>query len=331
MRRAHPRLARAASPVALASVLLVGVPRLALAHVGGVVGPDDLWSQWGGNAGEILLLLVPALWYAAGVRALWRQAGRGHGIAAWRVAAFGAGLLVLAGALLSPLDALADALFSAHMVQHLLLILVAAPLLVAGAPVLAFLWSLPIGARRAVGRWWTARLLVRQAVHAVTSPGSAFALHLVALWFWHLPVPYQAALASPGMHALEHLSFLGTAGLFWWAVAPPMGRRRASEGAALLLIAGTLMQSGALGAVLMLARAPWYPAHAAGARAWSTTLLDDQQLAGLVMWVPASFVYMAAAAWVFLGWMRRDEREGMRATGAGRRLAHALPGLEGVR
>jgi cytochrome c1 len=81
-----------------------------------------------------------------------------------------------------------------------------------------------------------------------------------------------------------------------------------SEATSLLLVGATLMQSGALGAVLLYARSPWYPAHGAGARAWGTTLLADQQLAGVVMWVPAGLVYVAAAAWLFVAWLRDDER-----------------------
>jgi cytochrome c2 len=110
------------------------------------------------------------------------------------------------------------------------------------------------------------------------------------------------------MHALEHLSFFGTALLLWWTVLQPLGRRRTGYPASILLLGGTLMQSGALGALLMFARTPWYPLHAAGARAWGMSLLADQQLAGLIMWVPAGFVYVIAAALLFMQWMRTDEQ-----------------------
>ena len=272
---------------------------------------NPLWYDWGGSPPELALLFAAACWYALGVRALWRSAGMGRGISPTQAAAFAAGLSALFIALASPLDELAEALFAAHMVQHLLLILVAAPLLVAGAPVLPALWAVPRAPRRALARWWRRSTALRGLVHRATAPGVAFVLHTLALWFWHLPAPYQAALRNPALHAVEHFSFLGTAILFWWAVAPPLGRRRASEGTGILMIGGTLMQSGALGAVLMFASAPWYPLHAAGARAWGMTPLEDQQLAGLIMWVPASLVYIGAAAWLFLRWMRRDERAGL--------------------
>lgn len=268
---------------------------------------NPLWYDWGGSPPELILLFAAACWYAAGVRALWRRAGTGRGISRGQAAAFATGLVALFIALASPLDEMAEALFAAHMVQHLLLILVAAPLLVAGAPILPALWAVPRAPRRALAGWWRRSPALRRVAHWTTAPGVAFVLHTLALWFWHLPAPYQSALRSPALHALEHGSFLGTAILFWWAVAPPIGRRRASEGAGILMIGGTLMQSGALGAVLMFASAPWYPLHAAGARTWGMTPLEDQQLAGLIMWVPASLVYIAAAAWLFLRMMRRDE------------------------
>ena len=265
-------------------------------------------ALWNASPLELLLPLLVAFWYAVGVRALWRAAGVGRGVSSSQAIAFGAGIVTLMVALASPLDAMADLLFSAHMVQHLLLILVAAPLLILGAPVVPALWALPRARRRALGRWWHRATGARSVLHALTAPATAFVLHFVALWFWHMPAPYQAALRSPAVHAMEHLSFLGTALLFWWAVAPSLGRLRGSEGAGILIVAGTLLHSGALGALLMFARAPWYPAHEAGARAWGMTALEDQQLAGLIMWIPASLVYIAAAAWLFLRWMRRDER-----------------------
>ena len=298
---------RLAGPLLVASLAASLAPRVALAHVGLAPAPHDVWTHWGASPVEVLLLTLPAAWYAVGVRALWRSAGVGHGVTRAAAARFGLGMLVLWIALLSPLDAMADALFSAHMLQHMLLILAAAPLLVAGAPLVPMLWALPRAARRSSGRWWAGRPAARAAVDALLSPLVVFALHALAIWFWHAPGPYQAALARPWVHALEHASFLLTACAFWWVVAPPVGRRCA-HAPALLLVVGTLAQTGALGAILTLSVAPWYPAHAAGARAWDTTLLGDQQLAGLLMWVPAGFVYVAAAARLFLRWMADDAR-----------------------
>lgn len=288
---------------------------------------EPVWTRWDGGPVELLLIVVPAALYASGVRALWRSAGTGRGVTRLQAASFTAGMLALLIALVSPIDAMAEELFSVHMVQHLLLILVVAPLCVLGAPLLPMLWALPSSTRRGVGEWWRRRGTLRGAVHVATAPGLVFVLHTVALWFWHFPGPYQIALRDPAVHALEHLSFLGTALLFWWVVAQPVGRRRAGYPAAILLIAGTLMQSGALGSVLMFARSPWYPAHAAGARAWGVTLLGDQQLAGLIMWIPAGSIYIAAAALLFMKWMRADERL-TDSTRRGAQMRHVEPRLE---
>jgi cytochrome c oxidase assembly factor CtaG len=242
-----------------------------------------------------------------------------------RATCFAAGLVVTALALLSPLDELSDALFSAHMVQHLLLIMVAAPLCVLGTPLLAMLWAFPDDQRRALGAWWRRARGTRRVVRGLTQPGAAFLIHFVLLWFWHFPRPYQAAVEHEPLHALEHLCFMGSAMLLWWVALQPTGRRRASEGSAILLMGGTLMQSGVLGAVLMFAQSPWYPVHAAGTRAWGTTVLADQQLAGLLMWIPASAIYLVAAAWLFLRWMRADERREDRAAGTVR-IARTVEG-----
>jgi Predicted membrane protein len=262
----------------------------------------------GEGPGELLLVLIPAVWYATGLRAMWKRAGAGRGVSRVQALSFGAGLFTLLLILSSPADEISDALFSAHMVQHLALILVAAPLCVWGAPVIPMLMALPRDRRRAVGNWWKRSPAIRNIVHLVTAPGIVFLGHMVAIWFWHFPGPYQLALRNSAVHAAEHLSFFGTAVLFWYVVATPVGRRRVSEGTAILMVGGTLMQSGALGALLMFASTPWYPVHAAGAQAWGMTLIEDQQLAGLIMWVPASIAYIGAAGWLFLRWMRRDER-----------------------
>jgi putative membrane protein len=258
---------------------------------------------------ELLLILIPAVWYAVGVRSLWKRAGANRGVTRIQAASFFAGLLTLLAVLSSPADEMSDALFSAHMVQHLMLILVAAPLCVLGVPLLPMLMALPRSRRRIVGAWWQRQEHSRRIIHFITAPGLAFLYHTLALWFWHFPVPYQMALRNPAIHAAEHLSFFMTALLFWWVIAAPLGRRRATEGTGILMVFGTLMQSGVLGALLMFASNPWYPIHAAGVRAWGMTLMEDQQLAGLIMWIPASMVYVGAAAWLFLRWMRRDERQ----------------------
>lgn len=243
---------------------------------------------------SVLLGAVVAAWlYARGLRILWRRAGRGHVVQCWQAACFGIGLGALLLALESPLDAISDQLFAAHMVQHLLLILIAAPLFVLGAPVAPMLWALPAPSRRVVGGWW-------RRLTWLGRPAPAFVLHSVALWAWHVPALYEAALASRGVHVLEHLSFLVTAALFWWSL---LHRGRAGYGVGVLYVFGLALESTLLGALLTFAHAPWYTSHLATTAAWGISPLEDQQIAGLIMWVPGGVVYLASALTLFGLWL----------------------------
>jgi len=237
------------------------------------------------------------------VRELWRRAP-GRGVRRWEAWCFLAGWATLALALLSPVHALGEALFSAHMVQHLVLIVVAAPLLAAGAPLLACLWAVPDAPRRRWARAWARARRLRAAVGAVTAPGVVWVLHVAALWAWHLPRAYDLALRDGAVHALEHASFLGTAVLFWWVALQPVGRRRLGRAAAMLYVFAAGMQGAALGALLTFARVPWYLGHGTAARAWGLTPLEDQQVAGLIMWVPGGLAYLIAAGALFVAWLR---------------------------
>src|SRR5581483_4946509 len=160
------------------------------------------------------LIVASAALYAAGLRVLWRRAGRGQGVRKWQAASFAAGLFVLSAALLSPLSERAERLLSAHMTQHELLMLVAAPLVVFGRPLFVWMWALPVRGRDAAGRLVRTRAVSR-GWRTLTAPLTAASLHALALWGWHAPRLYQAALHSEAVHALEHLCFFLTAVLFW--------------------------------------------------------------------------------------------------------------------
>lgn len=268
--------------------------------------PGDVMRSWTFEPGVVIGITIPALWYAYGVRSLWRSAGRGRGIGLMQISAFAAGLFTLVVALVSPLDAMGDMLFSAHMVQHLLLILVAAPLLVLGKPALPVLWSLPATARRRAGHWWHHATMTRSIASTLTNPGVAWALHVADLLFWHISTPYGWTLRSESIHALEHASFVGTAVLFWWAVLQPTGRRRLSYGMSVLYVSAAGMVMSALGAILTFAPSPWYVGYLTTTAEWHLTPLQDQQLGGLIMWIPASVVYLGAACWFFVKWIGPD-------------------------
>jgi cytochrome c oxidase assembly factor CtaG len=207
-----------------------------------------------------------------------------------QIFAFAAGLASLVIALESPLDGLSADLFAAHMVQHLILLVVAPPLLVLGSPLAPLLWSLPDASRVAIGR-----ALRRTAI--VGQPLTAFALHSLMIWIWHIPALYEATLSNRGVHILEHLCFLGTALVFWWAI------RRATVISMLLLLL-LAVESSVLGALLTFTDRPWYATQAAAAVRFGIDPLQDQQVAGLIMWVPGGVVYLGCGLAMLAAWLR---------------------------
>ena len=273
----------------------------------GVAGPH--WATWSGEPGIVLPLFAGALLYARGLLLLWDE-HVGRGIRVWEATCFAAGWLVTAIALLSPVHELSEQLFSVHMVQHELLMAVAAPLLVLGRPLVPMLWALSSPARRRVGHL-TRRPLLRGAWRFLSLPLVAFVVHGAAIWLWHAPALFQSTLHNDAVHALQHVSFFASALLFWWTIIhahAPGGRARAvTFGTAVLLLFGTALHSGALGGLLTFSRTSWYPAYGNAAAAWGLSPLEDQQLAGLIMWIPATFAYLVAALFLFAGWLRASE------------------------
>lgn len=275
------------------ALLLALWPHVAAAHSGAPLAPHDLWTAWELSPPLLLGLAALGLIYARAVRNLWRAAGRGRGLPAWRAGVFGAGLLLLAAALISPVDALGGVLFSGHMVQHVLLMMAAAPLLALGAPAHLWLWALPLGGRRRAARWWRRQMTLRAAASLLRRPLAAWLLAALAMWLWHIPAWYEAALDQEAVHVLEHLTFLGSAWLLWDVV---LHSRRGPLDVAvpILLLFTTALHSGLLGALITFAPSPWYAAYAHTTAAWGLSPLADQQLAGVIMWVPAGMAYLGA-------------------------------------
>ncbi|GIJ26403.1 membrane protein [Micromonospora qiuiae] len=256
--------------------------------------------------GIVAMLLAAALallaaGYGRGVHELWARRGVGDVLPGRRVAAFGAGLLAVVAAQTGPVIALAERGLAGHMTQHMLLLLVAGPLLAAGAAGLPLTLACPAAPRRrlarlrvsAPGRW-----LRRPTVVALAAGG----IQTVVLWCWHLPVPYLAAERHPVLHAAQHLCFVGSAWLLW---APLLGadRHRLPAPAGMLLLVGTMLPASALGAVLTFAPRPVYPAEVLG-----VDPLADQQLAGLLMWAPMDVVALLATLAMFLRWLLALQR-----------------------
>ncbi|MBW3623188.1 MAG: cytochrome c oxidase assembly protein [Armatimonadetes bacterium] len=280
---------------------------IARAHGEGLPDPGSWWREW--NTQPMLLLMLAAVWgfYTRGALAVWSQAGVGRGIPTARAAAFGAGMAVLFLALVSPLDAMSAVLSSAHMVQHMLLMMVAAPLLAYGAPVPAFIWALPARWRQPLAPW------IRRAEgwyapgYRVWQPLAVWGLYALALWVWHMPALYQAALRDRLVHDAQHLVFLLTSLLFWGVLLDPLRRLRMSRGAGVLYLFTTCLHASALGIFLALSPRVWYVDYGATAPLWNLAPLEDQQLAGMIMWIPGCLLYALAATWLFALWLRETE------------------------
>ncbi len=277
---------------------------MTLVHEGVALAPHDVWGAWSWEPGVLLGLAVTAGLYARGWLGLRRRSVRRRGARRREAAAFWAGWFALVGALVSPLHRMGGALLWAHMAQHELLMVVAAPLLVLGRPFVVSLWALGPVLRRRVGSR-LARL--RPLVRGLARLEVAWVLHALAIIVWHAPALYGLTVTSELVHSLQHASFLGTALLYWWSVLTE-ARLRARQGGAILSLFTTMIYTGGLGALLTVAARPWYPAYGAAAPLWGLMPLEDQQLAGLIMWVPAGLSYLFATIWLVAEWLREPER-----------------------
>ena len=263
------------------------------------------------------ILIGLALWTAGYILFIHRDAhlkGRDHPVNRLRQIAFHLGTLVAFFALVSPLDHLADNfLLSAHMVQHLLLILVAPPLWLLGLPQTLF-DSIDFNH------------LIRSSIRWVTKPPVAYLIFNGTFLIWHIPTLYDAALMHPLVHVAEHLCFIAAAIIGWWPVLGflPKLAPRPIYPYQMLYCFALMIPSVALAVVLTFSRNPIYtfylrapavvgsialPAFANGPHLWGLSVLDDQQLAGVIMWIPGNLVYFIAFMTVFINWFRASERE----------------------
>lgn len=292
--------------VALPSLLLLSALGAATPALASPVAVSLRSLHWNAEPAVLVPILVSTLWYLLGFVRLRQLPALAPLYGPRQLLCYLAGELTLVLALLSPLDDLADQLFSAHMLEHMLLLMVAAPLLVWGRPAIAFLWAFGRVGRKRLGSAW--RMLgITAGVNGLMHPVVVWALFCGVFIGWHLPGPYQWALHDETVHTFEHVTFLLTALMFWTIVIEPSGRRRLSYGSTLLFILATAVVSSLPGAVITLAATPLYPDYATGTARWGWSLLEDQQLAGLLMWLPGGIVYLIAAGGAIVRWLQFDE------------------------
>jgi putative membrane protein len=268
---------------------------------------------------EVLLKTLVSLGLAtvgaAYVRGWRRLSAAGYAPARWRLAVYVAGLATIAAALLSPLDDLAAQRFSAHMGQHLLLTMVAAPLLVLANPLSLVLWGFPAGIRRALGRTLRRGARVRALLSTLTLLPVAGVLHVATVWVWHVPFVYDAAVEHELVHAVEHAMFLSTAILFWWPVIQPAPRlhRRPHPGFQILYLILATAQNTALGMLLSVPERAFYPHYVRLAPTLGISAVDDQMLGGGLMW-SGGHMYLLPILLILWGLAREAAREGGEAS-----------------
>jgi cytochrome c oxidase assembly factor CtaG len=256
--------------------------------------------DWSFDPFVIAPLALSGALYTSGVSRLWARAGVGQSVKRWQAVCFAGGWLSLLAALVTPLHEMGEHLFTAHMVEHEMLMAVAAPLLALSRPIGAFLFALPKSWRHALSRRAADQWIAMPWVW-LTRPLNATVLHGVAIWAWHVPALFDATVTNETMHRLQHISFLVTALFFWWAM---FRRARADYGIGAFHVAVTMVHTSILGALIALSPRLLYGAQTRDAPAFGLTPLEDQQLGGLIMWVPAGAIYAAIAlvlAWLWIG------------------------------
>lgn len=260
----------------------------------------------------LVAAIVAAVLYANGARRSRRPWPR------WRTASFFAGLFAMLAALSGLVESYAYELFSVHMVQHLLLTLAAAPLLCLAAPLRPLLRGLPRPLRAALRPLARSRLL-RTFLHVLRSPLVTGALYVGGLYYWHIPRIYDAAVADPALHLVEHAWFFGTALLFWSVIIDPLPFRSPLSFApriVYLLLAGAA-QNTILGGVLSFSTRQLYLHYASSPLQYGVDPVTDQRLGGVIMWVPGDAIFLAAASACFFAFLRQEEAE-QRVREAGR-------------
>jgi len=254
----------------------------------------------------VVCLVLSLGLYLAGYARLSVRGARGRRDRSMRLASFVTGWIALVISLVSPLHALSESLFSAHMLQHEIFMLVAAPLIVIGRPLAVWIWAFSPRARLRISAA-TRSAWIKSPWRWLTAPTVAWALHAAALWCWHAPRFFEAALASESVHTMQHTSFLGSALLFWWTVFRPAANdgARAHNAHAMLSLFTTMVHTAALGALLTLAPEVWYPSCIESTLALGFDPLQDQQLGGLVMWVPGGLAYLVGGLLIGARWLSR--------------------------
>lgn len=258
-------------------------------------------SSWDWRPSVMIVLALAGTFYTRGWWRLRQRQRHGRLATNWRLLSYLTGLIIIGLALMSPIDILSQQLFLMHMTQHLLLIMIAPPLLLITNPMPFILWGLPTSWRLKVGRV-IGRLLhrkhpLRRNLRLATAPGIIWLAWVIMIFGWHDPTLYNAALQYGWVHDIEHLTFFAAGMLFWWHVtgAGPRLHKQASLLGRIAFVIGAIPPNMLTGVVLAFASQPIYTYYTAVPRLWNLSVMADQQIGGVIMWVPGSMMYIIAA------------------------------------
>ena len=288
---------------AVLPIALLAVPR-ALAH-GGIDSGQEPWTAWNLNPLPTILVLAAAYFYLTGL-ANWDRPS--HPVNNWQKASFFFGLFLIFFALQSPLDPLSDHLLSFHQAQHFLLRMVAPMFILLGAPLTPMLRGLPPWARQGIIRPLAKNYYVRRLYNLLTNPIFTIFFFLGSLYLWQFPGAFNLALRNDEVHALMHLTMSLSGFLFWWVVIdPPPHRSRLHYGLRVLYLGLIVLPNTLLGAAITFSESPIYSAYAEVTQPYGLDLMTDQQLGGLMLWVPGDMMSIVASGIVMVMWYQKEE------------------------
>jgi putative membrane protein len=278
----------------------------AVAHAHGAIdaGQDPL-TVWNTNPLPSLLLLLTAYLYVTGL-SRWRRPS--HPVNQWQKVSFFAGLLVIFLALQSPIEPLAVHMFSVHQLQHVMLRMLGPVLILLGAPLTPMLRGLPSWALLGVVRPIVGNTEVRRAYDFITNPVLTTLLFLSVLYLWQIPQPHDLALGNDLVHEFMHTTMLFSGFLFWWLVIDPKPHRsRLHYGLRVLYLGLIVIPNTVLGAAITFQSGMIYSGYAQVTQPYNLSLIFDQQIGGLTLWVVGDMMSILVAGIVMIMWYEKEE------------------------
>lgn len=269
-----------------------------------------LLSPWELRWDVLAVLLIAGILYTTGWRRIAQRSSSSKLATKRKLVAYLSGLVTLALALISPIDWLGGQLLFMHMIQHKLIVMIAAPLLWLGNPFPFMLWGMPVFLRTRVSTLFMRESQFRRYLILCTNAGLAWLLYIVVYMGWHDPNAYNLALRNEWVHKLEHLSFFAVAMLFWWHVigAAPHWHRNSTWGLLALLL-GVVPFQMAAGIVIATADTVIYTYYNSVPHIWGFTALEDQAMGGAIMWIPSSEMVVWAVVFLLAGLLGQEERQ----------------------